>query len=85
MTKTMDKTQIIGIINQVLSKQGHPAITDEKMTMRDANFRSLDFSEVALRIEHELDDELNFEASTMRQIQTINDVIEFFIKATSNA
>jgi len=49
--------------------------------MRDAGFRSLDFSEVALRLEDEIGHELNFQAAAMRQIATISDVIDFFVQA----
>ena len=56
--------------------------TDADLPLREVGFRSLDFSEVALRLEDELGYELNFEASTMRRIGTIRDVIDFFVEAS---
>ena len=43
--------------------------------LRDIGFRSLDFSELALRVEDEIDEELNFEAAGLRQIATVGDVL----------
>ena len=37
----------------------------------------LDFSELALRVEDEIGDELNFDAPELRQIATISDVLDF--------
>ena len=78
----MERERILSIINSVLTKNRHAAITDEDISLRDAGFRSLDFSEVALRIEAEIDRELTFEASTMRRIASIKDAVDFFSSAT---
>jgi acyl carrier protein len=80
----MQRQGILAIINLVLANQGHPPVADEGLTMRQANFRSLDFSEAALRIERAVGRELNFEASALRRIQTIKDVLDFFEGATQN-
>ena len=45
--------------------------------LRDIGFRSLDFSELALRVEDEIGRELNFDAPGLRQIETVADVLEF--------
>lgn len=78
----MTRSNILEIINYVMQKRGRSEIVDENVNVRDANFRSLDFSEVALRIENEIDRELIFDAATMRQINTVKDVIDFFETAT---
>jgi acyl carrier protein len=70
-------------MNMVLAKKGRSEISDETQATRDANFRSLDFSEVALRIETQIGRELTFDAASMRQIDTINDVLNFFEQATA--
>jgi acyl carrier protein len=72
------------IVNYVISKRGHEGVSDESLATRDANFRSLDFSEVALRIENEIGRELAFDAATMRRIETIKDVLDFFESAANN-
>jgi acyl carrier protein len=74
----MKRSEILDLINYVMVKQGRPAISDENLTTRDANFRSLDFSEVALRIETKVGRELAFDAATMRRIETVSDVLDFF-------
>lgn len=71
-------------MNHVMVKRGRPEIVDEQRTVRDVNFRSLDFSEVALRIELEIGRELVFDAATMRRIVTVSDVLDFFESATTS-
>ncbi len=81
----MTRSDILDLMNMVLAKRGRPAITGEAQTVRDANFRSLDFSEVALRIETALGQELAFDAASMRRIETVKDVLDFFGEATKAA
>lgn len=78
----MTRDEILEIMNHVMTKRGRPKIDDVNKTTRDANFRSLDFSEVALRIETKLDRELVFDAATMRRIETVKDVLDFFESVT---
>jgi acyl carrier protein len=80
----MQRQEILALINHVLANQGHAPVADEGQTMQEAHFRSLDFSETALRIEQAVGYELNFEAAAMRRIQTIRDVLDFFEGATGN-
>jgi acyl carrier protein len=77
----MDRGEVLNKINLVLANKGLPPASDTDAPLRDAGFRSLDFSEVALRLEDEIGHELNFEAAAMRRISTISDVIDFFVKA----
>lgn len=79
----MTRADILALINRALQNNGNPPTTDGDIALRAAGFRSLDFSEVALRIEDALDRELSFEASAMRRIATIKDVIDFFEGATA--
>jgi len=81
----MTRSDILDLMNTVLAKRGRPAIASETQTVRDANFRSLDFSEVALRIETAIDRELSFDAASMRRIETVKDVLDFFEGATQAA
>ena len=78
----MNRQEILELINQVLQKRGRTPVSDESLTTRSANFRSLDFSEVALRVEMAVGRELAFDAATMRRIETIKDVLDFFEDVT---
>lgn len=78
----MERTEILNIINMIMTKKGRAEITDESQNTREVNFRSLDFSETALRIEFKIGSELSFEAASMRKIETVKDVLDFFEEAT---
>lgn len=78
----MTRAEILEIMNHVMVKRGRAAITDESQTTRAANFRSLDFSEVALRLETKIGTELVFDAAAMRRIETVKDVLDFFESVT---
>jgi len=81
----MDRAEILSIMNAIMSKKGCSPLADEAQTIRQANFRSLDFSETALRIETRLERELTFDAAAMRRIETVRDVLDFFEAATKAA
>ena len=75
----MTSTEIIALINKVLIKRGKlPIDSNLEISLREYGFRSMDFSELALRIEDQLGVELNFDANSMRAIETFRDVVEFF-------
>lgn len=77
----MDRAQITQLMDDILARQGRPPTAGEDQLLRDAGFRSLDFSELALRVEDELGTELNFDASRLRAIETVRDVVDFFAAA----
>lgn len=78
----MERTEILNIMNMIMTKKGRAEITDESQNTREVNFRSLDFSETALRIETKIGSELSFDAASMRKIETVKDVLDFFEEAT---
>lgn len=78
----MNRSDILDLMNMVMKKRGREPLTDESQTTREAGFRSLDFSEVALRIETKIGRELSFDAASMRRIETVKDVLDFFEDAT---
>lgn len=80
----MTRSEILAIMNHIMVKRGRPEISDETKTTREVNFRSLDFSEVALRVETKIGKELVFDAATMRRIETVKDVLDFFEAVTNN-
>lgn len=72
----LSRDQIRDLMAAVLAAQGKSLPADESAALSDIGFRSLDFSELALRVEDETDEELNFEASGLRQILTVKDVLD---------
>lgn len=79
--KVVTRDTIRELMNGILARQNKPAIADESASLRSVGFRSLDFSELALRVEREAARELNFDAALMRSIATVDDVLTFFEKA----
>lgn len=62
---------------EVLQAQGKTMPASDDANLEEVGFRSLDFSELALRVEDEIGDELNFDAPELRRIATISDVLDF--------
>ncbi len=75
------KASIVELMNAILLKRGLQPIQSTSVSLREIGFRSLDFSELALRVERKLGRELNFDAALMRNIQTVDDVLNFFAQA----
>ena len=74
---TLSRDQIRTLMAEVLAAQGKQMPDDEQVNLEEIGFRSLDFSELALRVEDEIDDELNFDAPELRRIATVSDVLDF--------
>lgn len=68
------------LMAEVLKMQGKTLPDDESADLRDIGFRSLDFSELALRVEDEAGSELNFDAAGLRRIQTVGDVLDLMME-----
>jgi len=73
---TLSRDRIRDLMGAVLSAQGKSLPDGDDAALQDVGFRSLDFSELALRVEDELGDELNFEAAGLRSITTVGDVLD---------
>lgn len=67
-------------MGEVLAVQGKTLPDDEAARLADIGFRSLDFSELALRVEDETGGELNFEAAGLRRIDTVGDVLDLIVE-----
>jgi len=65
------------MMGEVLAAQGKQLPEQDGADLRELGFRSLDFSELALRVEDELGTELNFDAPELRRIDTVGDVLDF--------
>ncbi len=74
----MERARILTLMQQVAKRQSREATTREDAVLRDIGFRSLDFSELALRVEQAVGRELKFDAVRLRGIQTVGDVLDFF-------
>lgn len=74
----MNKESLRKVMNGILKRKGLPEAKNDAEELRAVGFRSLDFSEMALRVEKEAGRELNFDAALMRSIQTVGDVLHFF-------
>ena len=77
---SLSREQIRSMMAEVLTKQGKSLPDDDSTALDAIGFRSLDFSELALRVEDEIGEELNFDAPGLRQIQTVSDVLDFIEK-----
>lgn len=67
-------------MGEVLAAQSKALPDNDDAQLADIGFRSLDFSELALRVEDEIDEELNFDAAGLRQITTIGDVLDLLLE-----
>jgi len=76
MPENASREQLKSLMAAVISVHGHTVPEDESTDLRDIPFRSLDFSELALRVEDEIGRELNFDAPGLRSIRTVSDVLD---------
>lgn len=74
---TLSRDQVRTMMGEVLAAQGKELPADDATRLDTIGFRSLDFSELALQVEDELDTELNFDAPGLRSIETVGDVLDF--------
>ena len=73
---SVSREQVRSLMAEVLSAQGKTLPDDDAAALNDIGFRSLDFSELALRVEDEIDEELNFDAAGLRQVNSVGDVLD---------
>ncbi len=73
----LSRSKLRALMAEVLAAQDKTLPADDAAALRDINFRSLDFSELALRVEDEIGRELNFDAPGLREIVTVGDVLDF--------
>lgn len=79
----MDRERIRAMMVEVLAGQGKSMPDSDETDLREIGFRSLDFSELALRVEDEVGVELNFDAPELRRIETVGDVLDFLVGLTA--
>ena len=81
----MQRSEVIELMNEIQEKRGRNMVIDDQAILADVGFRSLDFSELALRVERKVGGELSFDALALREIRTVKDVLDFFEGALSSA
>lgn len=74
----ISRDEIREFMNLILSRAGNPTVDEEALTLREIGFKSLDFAELALRVERRIGCEINFEGARLRAIVTVADALEFF-------
>jgi acyl carrier protein len=75
-TTRLDRARVRELMALVMAARDAQLPDDESVTLREVGFRSLDFSELALRVEDEIDRELNFDAPGLRRVATVGDVLD---------
>ena len=75
----LTREQIRSLMAAVVTLRGATLPDGDDAALRDIGFRSLDFSELALRVEDEIGRELNFDAPELRSIATIGDVLDLLV------
>jgi acyl carrier protein len=73
----LSRDEVRALMADVLAAQGKSAPEGDDVELESIGFRSLDFSELALRVEDEVGTELNFDAPELRSIRTVGDVLDF--------
>jgi acyl carrier protein len=79
----MQRSEIVNLLQDILKRQGKTVAVREEVTLQEIGFRSLDFSELALRFETASGSSLTFDAAPLRAIRTVGDVLDFFEKASA--
>ena len=80
----MEKTEVLSLMRSILERQSREpsGLEDPSAPLNGIPFRSLDFSELCLRVEQKIGRELNFDASTLRNLRTVEDVCDFILQAS---
>jgi acyl carrier protein len=79
----MQRDKILELLKQILLRQGKPTGFSEDAELTVIGFRSLDFSELALRVETAGGITLTFDAAPLRAIRTVSDVLSFLENAST--
>jgi acyl carrier protein len=74
----LSEAEILDELRAMYRRRGDGAVIEPATALREINFRSLDFSELALRLEDRIGGEINFAGTQLRRIETVQDVLDFF-------
>jgi len=81
----MSRASVRKLMDEIMKRQGKTLNADESARLQDIGFRSLDFAELALRVESAAGTTLQFEAGVLRSIETVKNVLDFMERATDGA
>jgi len=75
----LDGDVVIGMMREILTRQGKSSCElRPDLVLRDVGFRSLDFSELVLRVEALVGREVDLSGLALRQTRTVGDLLSFF-------
>jgi acyl carrier protein len=77
----MQRIEILAIMKEILQRQDKTTAFAEEASLQDIGFRSLDFSELALRVEMVSGNQMSFDAAPLRAIRTVRDLLDFMERA----
>lgn len=72
-------------MQEIQRRQGRSIDLQDAFLLRNIGFRSLDFAELAVKVEAKIGREINFEASLLRGIQDVGGVLDFFEEVTDGS
>ena len=75
----MDRATVHRLVADIQRRNKRPAEFRSEQTLRDIGFRSLDFSELLLRLEDETGKTLDMDAAPLRAIHTVKDLEDFLL------
>ncbi|HTR97853.1 MAG TPA: hypothetical protein VMH61_08125 [Candidatus Acidoferrales bacterium] len=81
---SISRATVRQMMQALLQRQGKSLPADEGVRLQEIGFRSLDFAELALRVETKLGGSMQFETSVLRSIQTVRDVLDFMERAAAD-
>ena len=76
VTARMPRDRVRATMAGILEMDGRTLPADDHATLREIPFRSLEFSELVLRVEEHIGRELNFDAAGLRRVRTVADVLD---------
>lgn len=74
----LSEAEILDELRAMYARRGDGIAVEPETVLREINFRSLDFSELALRLEERIGGEINFAGTQLRRVETVQDVLDFF-------
>lgn len=79
----VDRKRVLEMMKEILARQGRGTEIDEASNLEEIGFRSLDFAELALRVEGVAGSPLSFDGVAVREIRTTGDVLDFLEAAVA--
>jgi len=77
----MSEEEIEREVQALCDRRGLTLRVDRSTRLADAGLRSLDVSELAIRVEERLGRELNVGAAVLRRLDTVDDLVQYLRSA----